>query len=1415
MKPFHYIILAAVLAGGLAGSILLIPGDSDVGLMYFRGGQYAEAEPILEKRLAAGDLSVGVVMPLAELYVERGNVSRAIELLRRMNASDRDRLELFHKVAIFQKYNQQMQDYLLTLEAIEKMAGSENGLRELTIQYRYADDNGKLIPALQTLIAHYKGYPSEYLELANLLAVGSRFNEAAGVMERFEARHPADVSAETVELLISLLLDSGQAPRALDRAAQWVERHREPETVVRFAALMRSKGQLPLAVRLLAPFESSIDNDPLLLSEWLQQKAASGRNSEALDRLKKLWQRKALPDNLVDTFIDLALNAGELSVAADAGGQVGFDRLNAATLVSLVERTLDARRPAEAFRISSAAGPGFIDAHPLLAARLAFGRGDWAETARYLKIAEENRNLAAVDRVAVAHLDVSLGRQMEAATQLAQISISSLSGELLLDVAREYIAIGKPADGLRGFDRLRTARSTFEADEAWALLAAAGGRGHDVGLWIRAKPARLIPEPLLHELGYLAQDHKQPELALTVAERLFSEKGGDANRLMLARALNSAGQPAAALPHLRALRTGGSIEVEEEYAAALLSAVQGGSGSDARALKNELRKYWNAKLDQGQPDETKQLEVINGLLDLGEWDAALPSLKLLARRREDLVPLLLETAAKAGKQKEAVDFLESDLARTNLSLSTREARVHDLLDIGGKAKALPYLRELAFRELPEWIDAYEDALQQLGRRAELLDFWRARLAGSALTADGKRDIAYKLVDDGKTEWARSLFAELARAAAPDSPDVNEWMFLWGDHPGGEALDWLEQRARGATGVDRVGWLQRLLDAGATDRVIAVVSANPPPGGAGGEIFDIYVRALAARNETAALSAAVARETAALADRKRVRQLATLVRDEGGVAAASPAYERLAALAPSDPEANHWLGIFAYGRARYAEAERYLTTALASSEGSFEDSYYLAEMLWREGKRSPARVYYGRALRLIERLASPSVDARAARAQALLRCGNAPQGLREYRALIATEPRNGELRADYANMLLEAGKYDEADDVLSNPVASGGTRVAILRAHLLASTGHLADAVDLMQSLAGRGAPSPEILAALGSLEQTAGRGRLAEGLIDRAAEMDPRNEDIEDTRAMIEKARAGQLVTESEFRGIAGAQNEDIVRVTGQSVISDAVRALFSMEQDHVSIRDLQRTNGAQGSFDGTVRRGEAAVEWDAEDGTRVKGSLFAGGVSTGGGVSVVRPDLRGLTSAALEIGKSDWDFRESLAQRGVRDRLELRRDQPVNARTSVAIGAAVNRYDLPGLPRAAETVSATGNVGMRLLRSPGLSLNYSVDAEYVLNEKLGETPAGQTFRPLPLASREVHAGSVETAREITRGLHVSGAAGYAVDRFGGSSPFYRGSVNYDRFRHFGAKIDYDHRLYKYDSTQKVTSLRFGIFWLF
>ena len=307
-------------------------------------------------------------------------------------------------------------------------------------------------------------------------------------------------------------------------------------------------------------------------------------------------------------------------------------------------------------------GEGFLHARPLLAARMAFARGDRDLALRWAKRAAGDPSTRNVDRLAIAELYGNLNRQPEAFEQLSELRLDSQSDAVMAEVARMYLSLGKAPDGLDRFDRLRSEKAGPGFYSGWSLLAASAGRGKEVEEWM--KPVRALPADLLRDLYFIATDRRETGLALASARRIYQEDAGNGNRLLLANALIASGQPADALPHLRMLLSnGGASGLEETYTADLLGAIHDAKPGAAFLLEAELRDFWTAKLRKSGPDEKKSLDLIYGLLDLQSWDAVLPQLEALAHRRGDLLPLYIETAVKAGRNQEAVEFLKTELNR--------------------------------------------------------------------------------------------------------------------------------------------------------------------------------------------------------------------------------------------------------------------------------------------------------------------------------------------------------------------------------------------------------------------------------------------------------------------------------------------------------------------------------------------------------------------------------------------------------------------------------------------------------------------------------------------------------------------------------------------------------------------------------
>jgi len=321
VKLFHYAVFLGLLAVGLDGSVLLVPHQDELGLMFFKARQYPQARRILEEKLAAGERSIDVIVPLAEILVRSGDVDRALAMLRSFPVRLDERTALANRIGQFERYGQLTRDYMHTLEEINRAKRSEDTLRELANLYRYLNLTDPLAATLRDLIAHYAAEPSDFVELANLEAIEGRPSHSAHTLDELGRRHPEALTGDSVEFLINVLLDSGDTARAQERASWWLARHSLSAEAIRLAGLMDSRGQPGLGLRLLKPFEAAADTNPALLVELIHLEMTTGMSDAAFERLQRLHRAQQLPGELAEPFLELALARRNLDAAIALAGE--------------------------------------------------------------------------------------------------------------------------------------------------------------------------------------------------------------------------------------------------------------------------------------------------------------------------------------------------------------------------------------------------------------------------------------------------------------------------------------------------------------------------------------------------------------------------------------------------------------------------------------------------------------------------------------------------------------------------------------------------------------------------------------------------------------------------------------------------------------------------------------------------------------------------------------------------------------------------------------------------------------------------------------------------------------------------------------------------------------------------------------
>ena len=144
------------------------------------------------------------------------------------------------------------------------------------------------------------------------------------------------------------------------------------------------------------------------------------------------------------------------------------------------------------------------------------------------------------------------------------------------------------------------------------------------------------------------------------------------------------------------------------------------------------------------------------------------------------------------------------------------------------------------------------------------------------------------------------------------------------------------------------------------------------------------------------------------------------------------FAKLDTVAPMDREALRWLGSLSYAAGQWVEAEAYYTRYFALNTTDYESDFYFGEILLRKKDVAGANKHFEGALQQIERSPIKTFVMRAVRAVTLDRVGKTDEAIQEYEALLKERPKDKNLRADFAGLLIRARKLKDAERVLTVP-----------------------------------------------------------------------------------------------------------------------------------------------------------------------------------------------------------------------------------------------------------------------------------------------------------------------------------------------------------------------------------------------
>lgn len=638
MNRGYYIGVATLVALGVAASIVLKPQEKEVAFMRMKDNHMDEALQLYEKKYADGDRSVNIVMPLANVYLEKGMVENAVAIMEDFVNSHPDILEARQRLGELYDFSQEPDKVMANLEVINRLQPDPANLRRLEEYYSNKNNLEKQQETLEQLASSSELTEQERIQLSYFYALHKDFDKAVAVFDGITDSTIRTFQPYTVKYMASLLLDEGHADKAIAVVQHYVEGKKSYQDLVPILAMMYRKGNIPEGLALMQPYQGLMLDHPALLEEFASLELANGNTDSSFGMLQTLFQQHKLTDSLLDTFAEIALFRAEEDVLDNIVQHGTITALPEERLLGLAEFALQHERPDWMERLRQKLGVAFMEGHPATALAFALAEHKPAETPSALNIADLSPDITAmlVRMLVASGTDKTLAMQMMAAWEATMLSQETD----FMEVASFYIKLGEAARGMHvllSFKDKTSHRERVNLERGIALLEVGTGDNGKVLAWVNRAEAKDFP--LVEYMYSISLEQKNKALALATAEKLYQWKKQPQTTLYLADALLLNGNTAEALAHLRPLYSTYK-EAAPSYIQALLKS-QKTSPEAVQEMSRFLQSNTFASLAVGQ-----KRDIAYQLLENGQ--------KLPA---EDIFFILAEHALPASPDVEELFYL--------------------------------------------------------------------------------------------------------------------------------------------------------------------------------------------------------------------------------------------------------------------------------------------------------------------------------------------------------------------------------------------------------------------------------------------------------------------------------------------------------------------------------------------------------------------------------------------------------------------------------------------------------------------------------------------------------------------------------------------------------------------------------------
>jgi hypothetical protein len=973
MKKARFIILACIFVlVAFFFSRYLVPSKDEIALVTYKDKEFVSALERYKAQYNNPDepLSIGTASKLSDVYLQYAQIDNAVEVMERFVKENPNNIEARKKLGNLYKYAQRPDDYIANLEIIEELASSPEYREKLASAYSLSEENSKNIPLMLDIVGNDgEGTPQEFRDLIRLLASSERYEEALQIMNIFEERYIAEFTFDDYELKLRLLIENQQFDEAHKYALSLREKKLNIDEVSNISNVLLYRVNPASALEFIRYYEADVMKHPRLISQYVNILVVTDNAEAAYAMLKQRHDANALHNSLYDELVTLSIKYGNNELADSLIKDIPYDALDENEVISMIDIALRYKKP------------NMLDALKPRAQEIATRNNDDYLIAM-LTVAEGSVNSDKV--VATLKNQASFAKRLQLAQLCSQRNVApcvtafsemippieTLSDTDVVGTVQLLQNAGQYDAAYSLINRAREARENPDFDATWFPLAALKADNEVIDTFLSNEPDYL-PKEAFTNAYYLAANNKSYENAGDIASYVYKKDPTGENRELITQTYMRAHQYESALPLLR-------------------------------------------------EDKDKSANAENDYLFV---------LAKLARKKSEYADELSEYGQK--------------VLNSNVSDKRRQAIIYALVDGGQQHTVMPYIRNLALQRPNEWASLYADYLKKRSGNDAARTFWLEVAAAHNGNTKLRSQIAYNLLDQGYTQDAENLFMQLAQNQPVDSDLVKQLVYIWSPIFDDEALNWLNQRAASAaTPEERQQWLTLMANGVTNTQLAEMVESYPQlleQSVFEERYLDLVRRTQTIDNGKVIVSNYIAPRIDGTYDLERLNRYAEFASAYNLDEIERNAYKRGLALSPDNPELLARLGVSYYGEADYSRSEELLSHYFSvNADGGQADinsfyrpEFYYAELLRRDRKKQQSEVYYKRVIEMAAQTPASDVEMQSMAARAYAYTGKPNEAKARFKQLIAANPDNRQLRAEYSSMLLEMKQYDDVPTSLAD------------------------------------------------------------------------------------------------------------------------------------------------------------------------------------------------------------------------------------------------------------------------------------------------------------------------------------------------------------------------------------------------